>query len=256
MTTESTEQDHQTVGSTPDFKAVYQAGVDDDSMSPVAKACAGKIFERLTAAKPNSEAAAIMSKMQAAITMNDHDEIVGLADQLKALKLAEENQKQQLLSISEEFRFEDLLNAYPREVEALAYELSALAMTAAQEEITKLKNPGRIRNRSRSGQPRIATKAYIISHQGKSMEIVPNVGKPAIPGKERELFNFLGFHVSSDGRTLTPGTFTSVNGVETIGHSKKLIIDDLLAGGSYWLDKGFSIAEKPAQDGNSEAQAA
>ena len=88
------------------------------------------------------------------------------------------------------------------------------------------------------------------------MDIVPNVGAPANPGKERELFTFLGFSVSEDGRSLTPAVFTAKDGTETPSMSKKAIIEDILAGGSFWRQKGFTIAEKPAQAKQGEEQAA
>lgn len=252
MTTESTEQNNQNVGNATDFRAVYQLGIDDDSMSPAAKACAEKIMDRLTTVKPNSEAAAIMDQMQAAITRNDEDEIVKLAEQLKDLKLTKESQTEKLQSISEEFSFDDLLAAYPKEVEALAYELSVLAMGAAQAEIVKPKKSPR----SSRGTTRVPSKAYVISHQGKTMDIVPNVGAPSIPGKERELFNFLGFHVSEDGRSLVPETFRTASGLDASAQSKKAIIEDLLAGGRYWVDKGYSIAERQTHAPATETQAA
>lgn len=250
MSIESTEQTHQQVASTTDFRVAYHQGVDDESISPVAKTCAGKIFERLTAPKPNSESAAIMAQMQEAITRADQDEIVMLADQLKALKLEKESQTEKLLSISQAFRFDELLAAYPKEVEALAYELSVLAMSSAQEEIVKS------RKRDRSGKPRVASKTYVITHQGRCMDIVPNVGAPSNPGKERALFLFLGFEVSENGKSLTPSTFKSLNGFDVGANSKKAIVDDLLMGGRYWLDKGYTIAEKPASANQDEGEAA
>ena len=121
MNTESPEKRLESQAETPDFKEIYQNGVSDDAISAVAKVCAGKILERLTTLKQNSSAAAITDSMQAAIAINDHNEIIRLADELKSLKHEEESHLEKLVSISEDFSFDDLLSAYPSEVQALAY---------------------------------------------------------------------------------------------------------------------------------------
>ena len=251
MTTESIDQTNESTVPTSDFKDVYQQGVDDDSISAAAKVCAVKVLERLTSIKPHTSSTVITDKMQAAITANDLPEIIRLAKQLEELKKTEDEHLDKLVKMSDEYRFDELLAAYPSELEALAYELATIAMNSANEALTKSKK----RDRSGERRSRSSGKAYVLSHDGKSMEIVPNVGAPASPGKERELFTFLGFSVSEDGRTLSPAVFTAIDGTETPSMSKKAIIEDILAGGKFWTDKGYSIIEKPAQAKQGDSQA-
>lgn len=252
MNTESLENTNESTVPATDFKEIYQQGVDDDAISVVAKTCASKVLERLTSIKPHTSSTVITDKMQAAITANDLPEIIRLAKQLEALKQTEDEHIEKLVTMSEEYRFDELLAAYPTELESLAFELATIAMHSVQEAMTKTKK----RDRSGERRSRPVGKTYVLSLNGKSMDIVPNVGAPASPGKERELFTFLGFTVSDDGRSLSPAVFTAKDGTETPSMSKKAIIEDILAGGSYWIEKGYTIVEKPAQAKETDSKAA
>lgn len=252
MTTESPEQETDSQVPDNDFKEVYQQQVKDEAISSVAKSCAAKVLERLASIKPHTSASVITEQMQAAIGINDVPEILRLAEQLKSLKQEEDSHLEKLTTMSKEYRFDELLAAYPSELESLAYELAVIAMGATQEAISKSKK----RDRSGERRSRSSSKTYVLSRNDEAMDIVPNVGAPANPGKERDLFTFLGFTVSEDGRSLSPAVFSAKDGSEVPSMSKKAIIEDMLAGGSYWIDKGYSITEKPAQAKQGDQQVA
>lgn len=258
MTTDS-QQQNPTIQAEPiDYKAIYEEGLGNESLSAIAKACSSQVFERLASIKPHTSSTVITGKMQAAIEKNDVSEILKLAEQLKALKTEEDSHIEQLTEMSKQFRFDELLAAYPEELEQLAYELAVLAMTSTEAaiQLSKKRNrseaggSGRKRNRSKS------KKTFIVSHDGKFVEVVPNAGRPANPGNEREFFEFLGFVISEDGRTMTPSVFTDKAGQEANALSKKAIIEDMLAGNPLWADKGYTITEKPIVSPENAAEAA
>lgn len=250
MTTETPDQKPEIVAETEDYQVAYLEGSKDEGISAVAKACASKVLERLVSIRPHSNVVVITDQMQAAIACNDVKEILRLSKQLEALQKEEESQLAKLVEMSDQFRFDELLSAYPNETKALAYELAVLVMSAAQEESQKTKK----RDRSGGRRTRSSGKTYIVHRGEKSIEIVPNVGAPASPGQERDVFTFLGFEVSSDGKMVTPAVFTDKSGVETTAKSKKAIIEDMLAGGSYWSSRGFTISEKSAEKPEDDPQ--
>jgi hypothetical protein len=249
MTTDSPQNSENQVIVT-DYKKIYLDSADDQTVGAIARECGAKVLERLTSIKPNSAASVITQKMQEAIICNDVTEILRLADGLKRMKETEDAHLDKLIEISKEFRFDELLAAYPEEMEALAYEVAVLAIVSAEAAIQNQKKRGRTAASSNSGRNRKILKAdsYVISFQGRSIVVSPNKSRPALPGTDRDFYEFMGFIVSEDGKQVTPNTFVDKAGNEVKNVSKKAIMEDLQAGNPYWLDKGFTMVEKGTEN--------
>ena len=250
MTTESP-QNSESPASTPDYKQIYLGSADDQSVGAVAKECGAKVLERLTSIKPNSGATVITQKMQEAIVANDVTEILRLADSLKTMKAQEDTHIEKLIEISREFRFDELMAAYPEELEALAYEVAVIAIISAEAAIQNQKK--RARSSAATGSSSrnrkiLKADTYVITRNGSSVEASPNKGRPALPGVDRAFYEFMGFTVSEDGKQLTPATFVDKVGNEVKSVSKKAILEDLQAGNPHWVDKGFKMEPKEAQN--------
>jgi hypothetical protein len=249
MTTDSPQTSESPVIIT-DYKQIYLSSADDQTVGVIAKECGAKVLERLTSIKPNSAASVITQQMQAAITDNNVTEILRLADSLKIMKETEDAHLVKLIEISKEFRFDELLAAYPEEMEALAYEVAVLAIVSAEAAIQSQKKRVRSTASSSSSRNRKILKAntYIISCHGRSIEASPNKGRPANPGVDRAFYEFMGFSVSEDGKQMTPSSFVDKAGNEVKNVSKKAILEDLHEGNPYWVEKGFSMVAKNAEN--------
>jgi hypothetical protein len=249
--TNDSPQNSESPASTLDYKEIYLGSADDQSVGAVAKECGAKVLERLTSIKPNSGASVITGKMQDAIAANDLSEILRLADCLKTMKEQEDSHIEKLVEISKEFRFDELLAAYPDEMEALAYEVAVLAIITTETAILGQKK--RIRSNATTGSTSRNRKVlkddtYVISRDGHTVEVSPNKGRPANPGVDRAFYEFMGFTVSEDGKQLTPASFVDKAGNEVKSVSKKSILEDLQAGNPYWMDKGFKMEPKASQN--------
>lgn len=249
MTTDSP-QNSESPASITDYKQIYLGSADDQTVGVVAKECGAKVLERLTSIKPNSAASVITQKMQSAIVANDVTEILRLADTLKTMKETEDAHIEKLIEISKEFRFDELLAAYPEEIEALAYEVAVLAIISTEAAIQNQKKRVRSTASSSSSRNRKVLKAdaYVITCKGRSIEASPNKGRPALPGVDRSFYEFMGFTVSEDGKQLTPNTFVDKAGNEVKSVSKKAILEDLQAGNPHWVEKGFKMEAKNTEN--------
>jgi hypothetical protein len=244
MTTENLQQ---STSPAPDldYKKMYLDSENDAQIGAVARSCAEKVLERLASIKPNSSASVITDKMQEAILANDVPQILRLAETLKQIKEQEDSHIEKLVEISKEFRFDELMAAYPDEMEKLAYEVAILAMVTTQASIESQKK----RSRTEGGKRARKVEVYIVTHDDRSIEVSPNKSRPALPGVDRAFYEFMGFTVSEDGRELTPNTFVDKSGAQVTSVTKKAILEDLQAGNPFWADKGYKVeakAEAPA----------
>jgi hypothetical protein len=71
-----------------------------------------------------------------------------------------------------------------------------------------------------------------------------NKGRPANPGVDRAFYEFLGFQVSDDGKSLSPDSYKDAHGQTTTSISRKWIILELLKGNPQWISMGYSISQK------------
>lgn len=231
-----------TTGITPgEYESSYDALVKAPGISPVSRAPANALVDRMLQAAASSKTSDITKRIAEAAASGNTAMIFSLTDELKAHKDAEQARTSQLLDIAKNFTFSEVLRAFSGEYRELVFELAILSVRSSEEALTKP------RKRSASNgtrQFRDTGPLYIISHNGKQIEARKNVGSPKLPGAEKEFYEFMGFDVSEDGRTLTPPTFTNKHGEVVQSNSKKNIINDLLAGSKLWADRGFRIKVK------------
>lgn len=222
-----------------DFEKAHAEAVANEAVSPISKSVAEALFARLTKIKPRTATLHIIKKIETASAACNVDEVVRLAKRLEQTKLDEKAQTDQLLEISKDFPFEELIAAYPKEFMNLAHEIALLAINASEDAISKSKKRDRSTTRKKGDQP-----VYVISKDGKSIECTMNKGRPANPGVDRAFYEFLGFQVSDDGKSLSPDSYKDANGQTTTSISRKWIILELLKGNPEWTSMGYTISEK------------
>jgi hypothetical protein len=231
-----------TTDTTTEFETLYKAAVGSAELSTVSRGSANSLIERLMESRNDPTALDLTRRIQEAAGQGDTDAIFRLTDELRHAKAAENERSAKLTKLAEEFTFMDLLRAYPKDFRDLTYELGLLVLQKTQEGLATYKKPAR----QRSGKEPKGT-VYVISHNGESIEAMKNIGAARLPGAEVEFFEFLGFDISSDGRLLDPPTFVNINGETVPANSKKAVIEDLLAGNKFWMDRGYRIKTKDAQ---------
>lgn len=235
-----------TTGSNPgDFENAYTSLVNSAGITPMSRAVANALLERMNQGKESTKTNGITQKIAEAAARGDTALIFSLTDELKKIKDSEAERSGKLKQLADGFTFSEVLRAFPGEYRELMHELGLLAIEHVE---TGLKNRGRRASSGEGNRPfRDTGPTYIISHNGSHFEAKKNVGAAKSPGAERGFYEFMGLEVSADGKTLNPATFTNSKGEVVPTNSKKNIINDLLAGHKLWLDKGFRIKEKPVQ---------
>lgn len=221
------------------FEKAHAEAVANEAVSPISKSVSEALFARLSKIKPQTATLHITKDIEIASAACDVDEVLRLAKRLEQTKHDEKAQTDQLLEISKEFSFEELIAAYPKEVMSLAHELALLAINTSEEAIAKSQKRDRSTTRKK-----VDPLVYVISKDGKSIECTMNKGRPANPGVDRAFFEFLGFQVSADGKSLSPDSYKDANGQTTTSISRKWIILELLKGNPEWISKGYTISEK------------
>jgi hypothetical protein len=221
------------------FEKAHAEAVANEAVSPISKSVSEALFARLSKIKPRTATLHITKDIEIASAACNVDEVLRLAKRLEQTKHDEKAQTDQLLEISKEFSFEELIAAYPKEVISLAHELALLAINASEEALAKSKKRDRSTTRKKGNQ-----QVYVISKDGKSIECTMNKGRPANPGVDRPFYEFLGFKVSDDGKSLSPDSYKDANGQTTTSISRKWIILELLKGNSEWISMGYTISEK------------
>ncbi|WP_408602214.1 hypothetical protein [Pseudomonas sp. PLMAX] len=222
-----------------DFEKAHAEAVANEAVSPISKSVSEALFARLSKIRPRTATLHITKDIEIASAACNVDEVLRLAKRLEQTKHDEKAQTDQLLEISKEFSFEELIAAYPKEVISLAHELALLAINASEEALAKSKKRDRSTTRKKGNQ-----QVYVISKDGKSIECTMNKGRPANPGVDRPFYEFLGFKVSDDGKSLSPDSYKDANGQTTTSISRKWIILELLKGNSEWISMGYTISEK------------
>ncbi|WP_274644892.1 hypothetical protein [Pseudomonas serbica] len=226
-----------------DFAQLYEGAVTKETVSAVAKVTADKVLERFNSIKPYTATLAITRAIQIASAEHNIPEVRRLAERLGKVVDDEEVDKEKLVQLTKDYPFESVLSVYSEDLKALAFEIALIVLQTAEEEKTKSGSRSRGKSRSRSNSKR----AFIIAKGEKSIEAMRNSGRPTSPGKDKDFFEFMGFQVSGDGKTLTPGSFPDINGNRVTSISRTIIINDLLAGNQHWLKLGYSIVEKPEE---------
>lgn len=219
-----------------DFETLYNGAINSDQVGPIARATAQKVVERFLAIQVDNDTTELTRKIQQAAGDNDYDLIMSLTDELRAAKEAENQRHARLIKISDEFTFNELLHAFPADLKDLTHEIALLVIKQIEEGLKKSKSRS-----PRAGVKRESKNRYLIKLGDKSIEAVPNVGKRKTPSSDREFYEFMGFELSEDGRSVIPEHFTNKKGAVIENVSKKSVIEDLLAGNELWTDKGYSI---------------
>jgi hypothetical protein len=231
-----------TTDNTTGFEAKYKAEVLRSDLSVVSRGAANAVVETLLATRNDPQSAELLKQIQAAAAAGDTDQIEQLADQLKTVKTAEAQRNGRLVEMAREYSLKDVLRAFPA-FKDLVYELGLLVLEASEKGLKQKKTP-----RPAGERPfRDTGPLYVISHDGKHIEVRKNVGAAKSPGAEKEFYDFMGLDVSADGKQVSPASFVNIKGETVPTQSKKNIINDLLAGHKFWLEKGFRIREKPVQ---------
>jgi hypothetical protein len=222
------------------FEKAHAEAVANEAVSPISKSVSEALFARLSKIKPRTATLHITKDIEIASAACNVDEVLRLAKRLEQTKHDEKAQTDQLLEISKEFSFEELIAAYPKEVMSLAHELALLAINASEEAIALSKKRIRTTTRGKKSESEV----YVISKDGKSIECTMNKGRPANPGVDRAFYEFLGFQVSDDGKSLSPDSYKDANGQTTTTISRKWIIMELLKGNPQWVSMGYTISQK------------
>lgn len=226
-----------------EHEMLYKAAVESADINVISRASANAVIERLMSGRNDATATDLTTQIQQAAATGDTDLIFKLADDLRQAKEAEKQRNSRLLKMADEFSLTDVMRAFPA-FRDLVYELGLLVLQTTETNL-KARRP-----RSSSGTSRKRTNehakgtVFIISHNGQSIEAQKNVGAAKLPGAEKEFFTFLGFDITPDGRMLDPATFTNHRGELVAANSKKAVIEDMLAGGAYWVNRGFRIKVK------------
>jgi hypothetical protein len=221
-----------------DFETLYNGAINSDQVGPIARVTAQKVVERFFAIQVDNDTTDLTRKIALAAGENNYDLIMSLTDELRAAKETENQRHARLIKISDEFSFNELLHAFPADLKDLTYEMALLVIKQVEEGLKQSKSrPSRT-----AGMKRESKNRYLIQKGGESIEVVPNVGRRKTPSSERDFYEFMGFTLSEDGRSVIPENFTNKEGNVIENVSKKSIIEDLLAGNALWTDKGYSIA--------------
>lgn len=223
-----------------DFEKAHSEAVANEAVSPISKSVSEALFSRLSKIKPRTATLHITKDIEIASAACNVDEVLRLAKRLEQTKDEEKAQTEQLIEISKEFSFEELIAAYPKELKNLSHELALLAINVCEEAISKSKKRDRSSTRRKVNQ-----QVYVITKDGKSIESTMNKARPANPGVDRDFYEFFGFQVSPDGKSLTPNSYEDSNGQTITKISRKSLILELLKGNTRWISLGYTIAEKP-----------
>lgn len=218
---------------TPDIdtETLYKAALSSEDTSAAARNTAQAVVDRLLEVKRDAQTSDLTRRIQQAAGEGNSDLIFRLADELKAVKTGERERQARLVQLADEFTFEELLEAFPTDFRELVYDIGLLILKKSKEG-----------SRSR---PRAPAPMYRIENEdGHTFDVARTVGKPKLPGAEATFFMFMGFSVSSDGRSVSPATFGNATG-EVVPTTKKALIDDLLAGNEFWKKEGYSISLVP-----------
>lgn len=235
-----TQQTNSSVESSGTTKAIYEHALSSQEYHSMAKHCSEKVLDRLMNIKPNNRSSALAREIHEASGKGDIAKIIALSEQLKQMQEEDSERLGRLVELRSDYSFEELLCAFPEDLENVAYQLANDILVAAQQAIKGAKAPASKTKRTRN--PKTA-KSYVISRDGQQILAVPNTARPASPSADREFYEFMGFEVTEDGKGLLPASFLSFEGQEITNISKKVIIDDLLAGNALWGDKGYVISE-------------
>lgn len=231
MTTETTDSANM------DYETLYKAAITSDDTGVVARETAQKVVERFFESKQDAQVVDLTLRIQKAAGEGDTVLIIELTEELKKAIDVENERATRLVQFAEQFTFLELLKAFPNDFKDLAYEIGLLVIQQTEAGIAKSKRRVSSTPRSR----RVSKHKYLISRGDQTIEAISNVGSPKKPGAERDFFEFMGFAVSEDGRTLEPATFVNIKGETVTIVSKKAVIDDLMAGHEAWLSRGYSI---------------
>lgn len=239
------QQTNSAVGSSGTAKEIYERALSSQEYHAMAKHCSEKVLDRLMNIKPNSRSSALAKEIHEASGKGDIAKILSLSEELKTMQEEESERVGRLAEMRNEYSFEELLSAFHEDLEQVAYQLAIDILEGAQQAIKGPKTTAARTKRSRA--PKTA-KTYIIECSGQQIQAVPNTARPAAPSADREFYEFMGFELTEDGKALIPGSFTNAEGQEIAVISKKVIIDDLIAGNALWAEKGYVIrdSELPA----------
>lgn len=222
-----------------DFEMLYSGAINSDQVGPIARVTAQKVVERFLAIQVDNDTTDLTRKIQQAASENNIELILSLTDELRTAKDAEHQRHARLVKVSDEFSFNELLHAFPTDLKDLTYEIALLVIKQVEEGLKQSKS--RSRPSRTAGMKRESKNRYLIKNGDESIEVVPNVGRRKTPSSERDFYEFMGFKLSDDGRSVIPENFTNKEGNVIENVSKKSIIEDLLAGNALWADKGYSI---------------
>jgi hypothetical protein len=251
MNTDERQIDGEKAQTPIDYKERYESAVDQSIGTDFTKHCAGLVMARMMSIKPNSKSTQLTKEIEVFAKNGDVEKILELSVELRKLKDIESERLEHLASMRSEYSFEELLSAFPEELQALAFEMAYNLLTSKGAGASV--QTARTRSRTvREG------KKYVVSKGDQSMVVQANTSRSKAFGADREFFSLVGFTVSEDGKALEPAAFISHDGVEVDMKkiSKRVILEDMTTGNDYWRDQGLSIkdfTEVSADDSASQA---
>lgn len=228
------------------FEALYKSAVQSSDLSVISRGTATALIDHLLTTQNDPQATNLTLQIQEAAAKGDTDTIFRLTDELRQAKTAQSQRGTELVRLAREYTLMDVLRAFPAFREMI-YEMGLLVLQKTEEGVKAKKPRSGSSTRPRRNSEHPKGTIFLISRNGKTLAAQKNNGAPKQPAHEREFFEFLGFEISGDGKSLTPPTFTNKDGQLVSVSSKKVVIDDLLAGGKFWADKGYKIAVKPTE---------
>lgn len=241
-----------TTGSAPgDFENAYNALTRTTGLNVISRQTANALVERMLLGKESSKTIDITKKIAEAAAKGDTSLIFSLTDDLKKIKDSEQARTDKLQEVASGYTFTELLRAYPGEYRELVHELANLVLQTSEKGCAERFKRSRQAKKNPGSRPYAAPATYVIHWKAQSIEATKGAGAPKLPSSEREFYEFMGFSISEDGKSLDPATFKNSAG-DQVTATKNAILADLLAGNPVWVDQGFRIELK----GESVAQVA
>lgn len=233
-----------TTGSTTgDFEEAYSALVKSSGIDSISRQVANSLVDRMLQGKESTQTSDITKRIAEAAATGDTDLIFSLTDELKKIKDKEQERTTKLREMASSFTFTELLRAFPSDYREMVHELATLVIQTSEKGLAERKKRSRTGSQNAQKRGQNGPAVYVIRWKGSSIEVIRQQGAARLPGAEKEFFEFMGFEVAPDGRSVEPTTFENKDG-QTITASKNAIISDLLADNPKWKDQGFTIELK------------
>lgn len=226
-----------------DYEKAYQALVNASGISVISRQSANALVDRMLQSSESSKATGITKRIAEAAAKGDTALIFALTDELKAVKDSEKSRSDRLKEVAEGFTFTELMRAFSTDYRELVHELATLVLQATEKGVADSRKRSRTSSENAQKRSQATPPTYIIHWKAQSIEATKQAGAHKLPSSEKEFYQFMGFEVTPDGKSLEPNTFKNKAG-EVVTANKNAIIADLLAGNPVWKDQGYRIELK------------